>query len=89
MSEGTYEWVEHPPHYNQTVPGIECIDVIEWLPANLAMVVKYCWRNGLKPSDDAVQDLQKAQFYLAREIERIKFIRAREAAAAAGTEDGR
>jgi len=37
---------------------------------NLGNAVKYLWRAGLK--DNAIQDLQKAIFYINDEIERIK-----------------
>ena len=62
--------VNHPPHY--TVGGIEVIDFIEakGLGYNLGNVVKYVSRAGSK--DDALQDLQKARWYLNREIGRME-----------------
>lgn len=59
--------VDHPSHY-QTKSGIEAIDVIEAfeLGFNLGNVVKYILRCGKKDSD--VQELQKAKWYLEREI---------------------
>lgn len=58
--------VNSPPHYR--AGGIETIDVIEaWkLPYNLGNTVKYISRHSLKGS--ALQDLEKAQWYLNREI---------------------
>lgn len=65
------EEVNHPPHY--TVGGIEVIDFIEAkaLNFNLGNVVKYLSRAGEKDSDP-LQDLQKARWYLNREIARAE-----------------
>lgn len=71
--------VVHPKHYNQHPAGIECIDVIEHMTANLAFAVKHLWRNGLKKEtfegateqESAVRDLHSAIWYIQREIERI------------------
>jgi|GEM_PF-1354509 len=62
--------VNHPSHYN--VGGIETIDFIEakQLNYNLGNVVKYITRAEHKGNQ--LQDLQKAQWYLAREIERVQ-----------------
>lgn len=61
--------VNHPPHY--TAGGIETIDFIEAKDLNyrLGNVVKYVSRAGKKVDSDPVQDLEKAAFYLQREIE--------------------
>ena len=58
--------VNHPPHYK--VGGIETIDFIEskGLGYNLGNVVKYITRSDHK--GNKLQDLQKAQWYLNREI---------------------
>ena len=58
--------VNHPKHYN--IGQYEVIDVIEdWnLNFNLGNVVKNIARAGHK--DDRKQDLEKALFYLKREI---------------------
>src|SRR5262245_17856026 len=58
--------VDHPPHYNAHPSGIECIDIIEWLPFNLGCALKYVWRAGLK--GDSAEDLQKARWYLERAV---------------------
>jgi hypothetical protein len=65
------EEVNHPPHY--TVGGVETIDFIEakQLNFNLGNVVKYLSRAGEKDSDP-LQDLQKARWYLNREIARVE-----------------
>jgi hypothetical protein len=59
--------VNHPPHYKSG--GIETIDFIEAKDLNyrLGNVVKYVSRAGRKNSDP-VQDLEKAAWYLQREI---------------------
>lgn len=67
----TVDAVNHPPHYNSHPSGIECIAVTEHMNFNLGNAVKYIWRVGLK-SDDPVTDLEKARWYIQREIDRIK-----------------
>jgi hypothetical protein len=59
--------VDHPAHYNHG--KIEVIEVIEdWsLNFNLGNVVKYIARAEQK--GNPLEDLQKAQWYLNREIE--------------------
>ena len=61
--------VDHPDHYRKDT-GHEAIDVIEaWgLGFSLGNAVKYIARAGLK--GDAVEDLEKARWYIDREIER-------------------
>lgn len=74
--ENNYEYVNHPSHYN--TGGVEAIDVIEaWdLNFNLGSVVKYISRAGKKPSGSLdrdhkkLEDLEKALWYLNREVER-------------------
>ena len=65
-----YEEVFHPQHYNMHPKGIECIDVIEDFPANIAFAMKHLWRAGLKPNTPIEKDLSKAIWYIDREIER-------------------
>lgn len=62
------ESVNHPAHYK--AGGLEAIDVIEafGLGFCLGNAVKYILRAGRK--GDAVEDLQKARWYLDREIAR-------------------
>ncbi len=64
------ERVNHPPHYNQHPSGIEAIDVIEHMSFNIGNAIKYLWRADFK--DDAVEDMQKAVWYITREIEKRK-----------------
>jgi len=66
--------VNKPPHY--TKGGIDFLDYAEakGLTENayLFNVVKYVSRAGKKVGADPVQDLEKAEFYLKREIARRK-----------------
>jgi len=61
--------VNHPPHYK--AGGIETIDFIEAksLNYNLGNVVKYITRADHK--GNKLEDLQKAQWYLARELKNL------------------
>lgn len=63
--------VNHPPHYNSHPSGVECITVTEHMNFNLGNAVKYIWRAGLK-SDAPITDLEKARWYIDREISRMK-----------------
>lgn len=60
--------VNHPKHYTSHPSGVECIDIVRHMPFNLGNVVKYIWRAGIKDQTAALQDLEKAAFYLADEI---------------------
>lgn len=68
--------VNHPAHY-KTEAGIESIDVIEAFELNfrLGNAVKYILRAGRPDPKDpskVMQDLQKARWYLEREIGKMK-----------------
>ena len=60
--------VEHPKHYTSHPSGIECIEVTRHMGFNLGNAVKYIWRADLK--NDAIEDLEKAVWYLMDEIEK-------------------
>lgn len=60
--------VNHPQHYTTHPSGVECIQITEHMNFNLGNAVKYIWRADLK--NDAVEDLKKASWYIAREIGR-------------------
>lgn len=62
--------VNHPPHYNKHPSGIECIQVVEWMNFCLGNAIKYIWRADLK---NGTEDLEKARWYLDREIERRRY----------------
>lgn len=57
-------------HYRKHPSGIECITVAEHFNFNLGNVLKYVWRAGHKENE--LEDLKKAQFYIEREIIRLK-----------------
>lgn len=63
--------VNHPKYYNEHPSGVECIDIIEHFSFNIGNAIKYIWRAGFK-SSDIVEDLEKAIWYLKREIEKSK-----------------
>lgn len=69
MKQGK-EIVDHPGHYNHG--RYECIDIVEDLNLNfcLGSVLKYIWRAGFK--DDEITELEKARWYLDREIQSRK-----------------
>lgn len=64
--------VRHPAHY--TTGKIECIDFITDKKMNFCRgnAVKYIVRAGLKDPSKEVEDLEKAIFYLEREIADLK-----------------
>ena len=62
--------VNHPSHYTAHPSGVECIQVTEYMNFCLGNAVKYIWRAGMK--GDAIEDLQKARFYIDREIKRLE-----------------
>jgi len=64
--------VQHPKHYREHPSGIECIQITEHMNFCLGNVIKYVWRSGRK--GDPIEDLEKARFYLDREIGRLRAI---------------
>ena len=62
--------VDHPSHYNKG--KIEAIDIIEdWsLNFSLGCVIKYVLRAPFKGT--ALEDLEKARWYIEREIKRVQ-----------------
>jgi hypothetical protein len=68
------ENVNHPSHYGGKENVYEAIKVIEaWnLGFCLGNVVKYISRAGKKNNNTLIQDLEKAKWYLNREIEKLK-----------------
>ena len=70
MSAQTSEKVCNPLHYNSHASGIECIDVAEHMNFNMGNVIKYVWRADHK--GNSTEDLEKALWYLQREINRRK-----------------
>ncbi len=60
--------VNQPKHYNSHPSGVECIEVAKFHCFCLGNAIKYIWRAGLK-SDDPVEDLQKAIWYLNKKVQ--------------------
>lgn len=61
------DMVNHPSHYISHTSGIECIQITEHMNFCLGNAIKYIWRADLK---NGVEDLEKAGWYIKREIER-------------------
>ena len=61
----------NPQHYKRG--PVEVIDVIEGFDLNfhLGQVIKYVLRAGHKPTAQTRTDLEKAQWYLNRYIEKV------------------
>ncbi len=66
--------VDHPSHYGGKDNVYETIKVVEaWsLNFNIGNCVKYLSRAGKKDPTKLVEDLEKALFYLKREIDNLK-----------------
>lgn len=80
--DNSQDVVNKPAHY--TDGNIEVIDFIEdkKLGFHLGNAVKYISRAGKKDPAKTVEDLQKAKWYLEREINRILDLQARDFPAA-------
>lgn len=65
-----YEKIDHPDHYQ--AKGMEAIDVIEAYNLNFSLgsAIKYILRAGKKPGESSIEDLNKAIWYLQREVDR-------------------
>lgn len=66
------DFVNLPPHYT-AYKGLEIIDLIEQMNFNRGNAVKYITRAGLKGKslEKEIEDLEKAVWYIQREIKRI------------------
>lgn len=76
VGDKDYTVVNHPEHYISET-GLETIDVIEAFTFELKGMEAVCTANVLKyicrwKHKNGVQDLKKAQWYLARLINRIE-----------------
>ena len=60
--------VNHPDHYKSHPSGIEVIQITEHMNFCLGNALKYILRADHK--GNAIQDLQKAEWYVRREIQR-------------------
>lgn len=63
------DYVNHPPHYTSHPSGVECITITQHMNFNLGNAMKYIWRADLKKN--SVEDLQKARWYINKELERL------------------
>ena len=73
MIEKPHDPVTNPAHY--TDGGVETIDFIEakGLGYHLGNAVKYISRAGKKGTNAGLEDLKKAQWYIARAIEKNEY----------------
>ena len=62
--------VNHPKHYTSHPSGIECIQITEHMSFNIGNAIKYLWRADEKGAP--IEDLEKARWYLDREIKKRK-----------------
>lgn len=64
--------VNHPSHYHSN-SGIEVIDAIEAWNLNFSRgnAIKYIARASYKDPDKEIEDLEKARWYIDREIQRL------------------
>lgn len=62
--------VNHPSHYTWHPSGVEVIQITEHMNFCLGNAIKYILRSEHKK--DQVQDLEKAVWYINREIARLK-----------------
>ncbi len=63
--------VNHPKHYTGHPSGVECIEITEHMNFCLGNAMKYIWRADGK--GNAIEDLEKARWYISREIQRRRF----------------
>lgn len=64
--------VQHPSHYCSHPSGIECIEITRHHDFAIGNAIKYLWRAGLKNSDNEIQDLEKAVWYIQDKINQLK-----------------
>lgn len=62
----------NPSHYKSHPSGVECIQITEHMNFCCGNAVKYIWRADLKHDDGGIEDLEKAKWYIEREIQRRK-----------------
>jgi hypothetical protein len=67
--------VNHPKHYTVHPSGVECIQITEHMGFCLGNAMKYIWRADEKW--DAIEDLEKAKWYIERELEKRRQTRTR------------
>ena len=73
QQKSSIDMVNKPPHYQGFSNGSEVIDITENLTFNTGNAVKYLARAGRvdgRNKGEIMQDLDKARWYVEREIER-------------------
>ena len=60
--------INHPAHYTAHPSGVECIAITEHMGFCLGNAIKYIWRADFK--GNSIDDLEKAIWYVRREIQR-------------------
>jgi hypothetical protein len=60
--------VNNPKHYKSHPSGVECIEITQHHDFCIGNAIKYLWRAGLKNSDNEIQDLKKAIWYINNKI---------------------
>jgi ATP-dependent RNA circularization protein (DNA/RNA ligase family) len=68
--QAEHDAVNHPAHYTSHPSGVECVTIAEHFGFNIGNVIKYLWRCEEKGAP--IQDLEKAAWYLNREIAKRK-----------------
>ena len=62
--------VNHPSHYTEHPSGVERNTISEHMTFCVGNAIKYLWRAGKK--GPPIQDLEKARYYIDREIVRLE-----------------
>jgi len=70
QEQATNDVVNHPKHYTDTPFGLEVIEITDKYDFSVGNALKYILRAGKK--GDAVEDLEKAVWYLNHKIELMK-----------------
>ena len=71
LPEFKHDFVNHPKHYCDHPSGIECIEITRHHDFAIGNAIKYLWRAGLKDSDNEIQDLKKAVWYIQDKIAQL------------------
>lgn len=72
LPEFKHDFVNHPKHYCDHPSGIECIEITRHHDFAIGNAIKYLWRAGLKDSDNEIQDLKKAVWYIQDKIAQLE-----------------
>ena len=72
LPEFKHDFVNHPKHYCDHPSGIECIEITRHHDFAIGNAIKYLWRAGLKDSNNEIQDLKKAVWYIQDKIAQLE-----------------